>query len=332
MLPVLLGAVVCCVSVSGGCEPDSPSRPSKHAVHIVIIGEAKDEPTWPVIRSAAAWLTDYLDEVTVESVAPETSSPRAQLELLKECSDREVSAVCILPLDPESLRAAIDALVRTGKPVLTFGRDVEGSARVSYCGPSEIDLGEAAAEACLATMDDPIKTVILLSSKAERYGRRTRAFKRALKRTPRAELMREVSCEPSAFDAVRVVRRESRMYPRVGAWVFLDDWPLRGLEADERLVPRRCRVVVCDGSPVYFENLRNGEIYSLIGYDVREAAREVLLAAVRAASVDEDSPRFNEAGRVTIVPQFTAPTEIITRRNVDAHAARWAEWRTHVRE
>lgn len=319
-LPILLSAALYCMSVSGGCEPEPPDAPSKRDIHIVIIGEGKDEPTWPVICSAAAWLTDHLGTVTVQPVAPETSSPRIQLDLLKECSFSRVSAVCILPLDPDSIRSEIEALVRSGTPVLTFGSDVEGSARVAFCGPSEVELGKAAANACRATMEDPIKTVILLSSKADRYARRSRSFKKALERTPRAELMREVICEPSPIDAVRVVRQEARMYPRVGAWVFLDDWPLRGLEAGDHLVPRRCRIVVCQGSPKYFEYLRSGELFSLIGYDLRETAREVLLAAVRAASGDET------------VPQFTAAPEIITRRNVDAHAARWADWRMPVRK
>ncbi|HEY5720014.1 MAG TPA: NAD(P)(+) transhydrogenase (Re/Si-specific) subunit beta, partial [Gammaproteobacteria bacterium] len=46
--------------------------------------------------------------------------------------------------------------------------------------------------ACRATLDDPTKTVMLLTSTADRYSRRSRSFKKALERTPRAELMREV--------------------------------------------------------------------------------------------------------------------------------------------
>lgn len=304
-----------------GCEPEGAVRKPDRETHIVMIGEGKDEPSWPVICSGAAWFSVRFRKVTVETVAPETSSPRFQLEMLRDCSTRKVTVVCIFPTDPDAVRAAILDSVRSGTPVLTFGRDVEDSGRVSFSGPSEVELGVAAAAACRATMSDPIKTVILLSSKAERYARRARAFRKALQRTPRANLMREVVCEPSPRDAVRVVRAESRMYPRVGAWVFLDDWPLRGIDEVATLVPRRCRIVVCQGSPKYFDHLRNGDLYALVGYDLQEVVREVLFAAVQAASGENNS-----------APPFTAKPEIITRRNVDDHAARWAQWQTPARD
>jgi ABC-type sugar transport system substrate-binding protein len=302
-----------------GCKPeDQVKPPDREQTHIVVVGEAKDDPTWPVLQAAIRWFTDHYRLATVELQAPDSASAGRQQALLQELVGKDVDAVCLAPTDPNSLRVVVNDLVRCGKRVVTIGRDVPNSDRRMCSGPSEFEIGQAAARACEMALKGRSPTVILLHAglQDDIYGPRYYGFKEQLRLLADVRLLREVDCGGKTLDAVHLVRTESRRYPRVGCWVLLDDWPLRVIPESDRLLPLGCGIVLCNGSPRYFPRVRDGQILAMIVFDFRRAVEEALFAAAR-----KDQP-----GGARHPDTLALPAEIITVRELDSYADRWKAW------
>lgn len=302
-----------------GCRPGSGRPPRRdRLVRIVVIGEAEDEPTWAVVQATAAAFARNNPLTHIDARAPRTASPSGQLDLLRTLEEEEVDAVCIHPVDSSSLGERIDVLAQRGFPVVAFGCDVQPSERGSYCGPSDFEIGQKSVEAAVGVLAHRAKSIMLLhgGTELEDRSRRYYGFKQGLSLAAGLTLLREVNCQGDRFDSVRLVRMETRRYPRAGCWVFLDDWPFRTLRGGEPLLPLGATTVLCHGSPRHFERLRNGEVQAMIGYDYQKAVAEGLLAAIRM--VEDRAGGFS--------PIVHVPAEIITTRELPDYEARWKLW------
>jgi ABC-type sugar transport system substrate-binding protein len=271
-----------------GCDA-TPSRKAPRtaeSVHVVVVAEARDDPTWAMWEAAARRIEQQDRAVKVDLLAPPAQSPREQQSLIQALCGQQLDAACIAPTDAAAVRRAIDELAKTGVFVVTVGRDVAGSNRAVYCGPAEMEMGRAAARACAAALEGrATKTVLLLHAGQDDpiFGPRYLGFNQEIRQFREVTLLREVDCSRNRSDAVSLVRLESRKYPRTGCWVFLEDWPLRAAGAEERLVPTDCRVVLCNGSPRYFAALQDGRISALVTYDYAKSAYEAISVAASLA-------------------------------------------------
>ncbi|HKQ47022.1 MAG TPA: substrate-binding domain-containing protein [Phycisphaerae bacterium] len=315
--PLLIAALFLLGAV--GCRPGGERPPRRdRIVRIVVIGEAEDEPTWAVVQATAAAFVRNNPLTHVVTRAPRTASPSAQQDLLRALEQEEIDAACIHPIDSASLREMIDVLSQRGLPIVVFGRDVHTSKRGSYCGPSDFEIGQKSVEAAIRVLAHRAKSIILLHGGLDLEDRSKRyyGFKQGLSQTTGVTLLREVDCQGDPFTSVRLVRIESRRYPRAGCWVFLDDWPLRALRDDEPLLSLGATFVLCHGSPRYFERLRDGEVQAMIGYDYQKAVSESLLAAMRM--VEDRTGGFS--------PVVDVPVEIVTAEQLPDYEARWKAW------
>lgn len=291
----------------------------RRQVNLVVIGECEDAPTWPVIQRTCANYVRTHPSLRIRCVAPQSASPHEQQVLLQGLVDSDADAICVAPLDPTAIRAVIKTLASNGRPVVTLGMDVSDSNRAKYCGPLESDIGRAAAKGTVFALTTEVQTVMVLHAGAENpiYATRYTAFKQALPMEGRAKILRDVDCNASPLDADRLVRLETRRYPRAGCWVFLEDWPMRTLQRNDRIVPLGCGVVLCNGSPRYFDRLRNGQIQAIVTYDYQQALEQALIAT---ASLGEG--QLPDRNKMYIVPM-----EIITTANIDSFEKRWEAWR-----
>lgn len=314
-----LAPLMILLSAAVGCDFDEQSASHKQFVRIAIVAEARDDPTWAVMEAAAKRFERQQPFTRVDVSAPPTRSPREQQKLLGELTTDRVDVVCISPTDVQAVRPAIDRLVKTGIPVVTIGRDVPASTRTAYSGPSEVEIGRAAARACAAAVNDRSKTVMLLHAGPgdTASGRRYLGFRQDLPLHDEVVLLRDVNCGGSASEARSLVRLESRKYPRIGCWVFLDDWPLRLAGAADRLSPPGCRIVLCNGSPRHFERLRDGRIAALITYDYRWAIDQALMTALYTIRGEQQIEARNSIAEV----------EIITAAELTREERRWKTWR-----
>jgi len=314
---------ICAVAVllSAACDRRDGATPQSRTddvIRIALVGETKNDPAWPVLQDAAKRFSSRTIRADVEPMAPDTSSPEEQARLLLHLVNEPFQAVCIVPADPAGIRTAIRDLVQHGKRVVTIGRDVPLSDRQTYCGPSQLQIGAAAVRACRSALMGRAKSIILLHAGSEEsvYADRYIGFSSHLPTLQDVQLLRELNCGGNSLEAQRLVRVESHRYPRVGCWVMLDDWPLRGISASERLLPLGCGIVLCKGSPAYFPRLRDGQILALVTYDFRRAVDEALFAALRIG----DMLGHPEDG------SFDSPVEIITIRELPEYEERWKDW------
>jgi hypothetical protein len=318
VLPLL---PICVLAVAAtSCKDDNLRTPSedREPVRIALIGEARDDPTWPVLQATATWFTNRHRRAEVDTDAPRTISPGEQRKLLADLATKPYDAVCVVPSDPDAVRASIQDLVRHGKRVMTLGRDVSKSDRHACFGPSNTETGRTAAQACAVVLRGRAPTIMLLYGGVENdtYAARYYAFKNELPLLEGLQVLREVDCAGKELDAAHLVRVEARRYPRAGCWVFLEDWPLKSVSDHERLLPLGGGIVLCDGSPRHWARLRDGQILALITYDFRLAVEEALLAASRR-------PTNQKEARYT---SLNLPPEIVTVRELESCERRWQLW------
>ena len=276
-----LAAVALVCLLSSACT-SKPAGPPARSTRILVIGRCTDSDSWPVLQAASTAFMSSNKTVNVEVVAPQAESPAQQRDLLATARSKGAAVVCISPLDPAGIATEIDGLVRSGIPVVTFDLDVPQSSRSVYCGPRGSDMGEEAARACSLTMEKgSSRMVILLHAGHDKgpYGERYRSFKTAIVGVDGAKILRELDCHASTAEAVRMVSVESQKYPRVGAWVMLDDWAISRTPIEPADWPSKCAVVLCNASNKYFPELRAGRINALLGFDRRLTITKALQAA-----------------------------------------------------
>ena len=316
-----LVTTVAAVLISGlACRSDSQTQhKARVAERIALIGMGKDHLSFAVLQATARQITGHKGRVTVEVLASDHASPAEQQALLNGLPLDRYDAVCIHPVDPEAVAVEMQRLSATGTPVIAFGRDVPAASRSGYCGPTEGDLGKAVASACELLLKGRSNSIILLHGGTDNptFSARYQSFKTAIVSVPGLSLLKEVDCHANRVDAVGLVKAEARKYPRVAGWVFLGDWPLRGLAENDRLLPIGCGIVLCEGDPMYFDRIRDGRIEAMIGFDYREASMEAVYTAIR---VFESSSRGMNVSEVSIAP------EIVTRKNLEQWEARWQSW------
>ena len=309
-----------CLTVISACDPGPQSRQNRHReqLRIVMVGESQKDPTWPILQSMAAEFERLYPFATVQTLAPQSGAPHEQQTLLEGLLEESVHAICVAPNDPLAIQSIINRLAGSGRPVVTIGMDVPSSSRAVFCGPAEMEIGRSAAVACGSVLTGRSRTVMVLHAGTDHdvYRGRYFSFKEKLPDQGRIQLMGEVDCRGNSLEAARLVRKRVRMYPRVGCWVFLDDWALQGLKPGDRLLPLGCALVLCNGSPEYLEDIRKGEIQALVAFDYYQAVQDALHTALR----------LGQGGELKTNTIIATPAEIKKKKNVDEYDRRWKAW------
>lgn len=313
----VFAAVMTIVCISAGCDNAPRSMLEKgKAVKIVVVGPSRDDPDWPIVEACAKTALSTERNVAVEVRGPASASPVQQREILAALVDESVDVICLMPIDADAVRPELDRLARSGRGVVTIGRDVRDSARAAFVGPHEEDVGNKAGEAALAWLDEARRSVVIVGAVSPNGPRSVRYFaaKDRLRRGI-AQILREIDTSASPWNAADQVRDEAAKYPRVACWLFLDEWPLVSDKVWKPLVPETSNVVVCGMSPRWFGRLKRREIHALIGYDLQQAVESGLQTAVHVARRDE----FGQKGR-------DLPVEVFTMENIKTLERRRKLW------
>lgn len=316
----LLTFTLIAAMISPACEQQRlPEARREQFVRVLFIGHAQDEPTWPVIQTEARRFAEKYANTAVEVEAPRTRSPRGQQELLRAAGRRGVQVICIMPSDPGAIRSIVGELSVSGIPIVAVGQDIQGAQCDAYCGPSDMEIGRSAARACGQILQERSKKVMLLHAGEDDpiHGMRLRGFRAEAPLWGPVEILRDINCGGDPREARRMARAEAKRYPRIGCWVLLDDWPLRGLPEKEHLFSLGVTMVLCEDSPKNWPRLRDGQIQAVIGYDIQAAIEESLFRAVRLARGDVSNT----------VRDIFIPPEIITDKSLPGWEERWHAWR-----
>lgn len=303
-----------------GCDaPGATRRPAMSKRHIAVVGTWTEDPSWDVLRTVADRIAADTPGVRISFFAPEDQTPAGQQAVLDKIAGMKFDAVCILPGDALAIRDSVNNLVEGGKPVVLVGRDVPDSSRNFFVGPSEMEIGRAAAQACKQVLPGDRRTVMLLAAGPGDpvYGFRCATFKAELARITGDEVFMELDCGANPIKAQQILRRQSRRYPRVGGWVLLDDWPLRQQDDAGKFLPSGCSIIVCHDAPRYFQLLSSGKISAVVAYDLYEASNRAIRATLRIAEHGAEEPMDRDF----------VPVQVITQDDAAWHEQQWSLWR-----
>lgn|GEM_PF-1808807 len=312
-----------CFSACDAPPRRSPERaPSQRAgVHkAAVVGPTVEHMVWPIIRKHIAKLEAADDNTRFVLYELATDTPLALRQTLSDIDQSDCAAVMIYSPWVVNCVDEIDRLTISGKRVTLVGTDEPRSRRAVYCGPSNSELGRAAADVCIEMIAESRQTVMLMHGKPSfpPSAARLTGFKDQLERAGALEIFKELNCKDDPIEAQRMLRRQSRLYPRVGAFVMLDDWAFRNFEVDERLTPAEAIAVVCGDSVQLRALLRRHEIDCIISYNVSKSVEAGLRVVSRLASDTADE----------ILTEVITPPILVKMNDVDAHEARWKAWGT----
>ena len=306
-----------------GCNPLPRSqRPAQGLLNrtVAVVGPVADDPVWPIIRIRAADIEQSERELRFEYYELSQNTGPALRDTLDGINESKATAVFIFSPAVVSGGNEIDRLSNNGKRVVLVGTDHPKSLRAVYCGPSQSETGRAAARACAEMTPSDRRTSMLLHGSIDDItaAARLTGFKDETERLGKIEIFKQLDCNGDPIEAQRIVRRQSRLYPRVGAFVMLDDWALRTSTLDERLTAATAIVIVCGDSIQLRSLLRNRHIDALIGYNVAQAVDDGLRAAGRLATNSGDEA----------LTRITREPIVVKIDDLENYEAQWEDWST----
>lgn len=210
--------------------------------------------------------------------------------------------------DEPAVAEAVDRLVASGVPVVTYATDVPSSARCGYVGIDNHGAGVTAAYLMQQWLGDgPSDVLITLSRTVFRgEGEREVGFRSAMRPSGRAII--EVS-DSDGIDATneRLVLEALKANPGIQAVYSVGGGNVATVAAFEKL-DRECRVFIAhDLDADNRRLLREGRISAVLHNDLRADARVALRLILQ------------EQGALPAEPVRPVPIQVVTPYNVPAH-------------
>jgi ABC-type sugar transport system substrate-binding protein len=240
----LLGGCLLLAGIACDRGPDSGAgrAPSRR---VALVGRGPSEPAWEIVRRLSGAVPPIVAGVAFEEALPAADTPEAQRETMRGVDVRHFAAVGVWVNDPDAILGQVSEWSARGTHVVLFGCDVPDSGRSMYCGPDNIEIGTALARACVEQMRGPSRTIGLLHAGGDDPAETARvaAFRRQLALSGSVEILREVDYGGHELEARGMLADEIARYPRMGGWVLMDDWPIRGARPEDSIVPAGAALV-----------------------------------------------------------------------------------------
>ena len=310
-----------------GCEdrslpPELASQPADQSLftrdeygEIAVVGASASDPLWPVIQASARRFAPNI-EAQVRFHAPAAASPQAQIDLIRSLLTPNLRGLCVQVSEPAALSGVLQDAINRGVPVVSIGHPAPATVRVGHVGFDDDEIGRLLASAVAKALDDD-GTIMVLHAGSEHpaYGLRLAGFRREIRLHPRIDVFAELDCRGSSLEARRLIRERMERYPRLDAWVWLDDWPLQD-EADlSTLLGPTCKVVMFGGYPSHWPLLRSGRSPVVVTADFSELGAKAVQFCDTAL---REPSRFES--------RYHAPLRTVWSIMLDAFVADWNRW------
>ncbi len=308
--------------LAGACDRGPKAKREEPRGKILFVGRSADDPMWATACRIAEEARKSRGWQGIEMRVPPEGSPDGQRTFLETINPNEWLAVCVLANDPEVIAAPIERIVRSGRPVVLLGRDARATGRTTFCGVDEEEIGEALANACIQGLGSEQATIgVIHGGDQDTAARmRTRGFRRRIETTKGIEIIREIDCSGREIEARRIAMEEAKKYPRIGAWVMLDDWVIRGAPDDARMANEGILIVYFTPSAENLAAVAHGAADAAVSIDYdRIIERGLLLASelTRGAELQVDG----ETVHPIILTRKTPAAEMAKRLGLPATTA-----------
>ena len=300
-----------------GCAPSERGLPHRVKAEgtIAFVGASREAPWWPIWEATALKNRLMLGGFELHVTAPEADGVENQIALLKELESPRLRGVCVQPTDALRMATVLSTLRSRGVVVVTMLTRLDVAEPFPHAGVDEFAAGRAMANAIHEAVGDGGTIAILHDGgSTPRLADRYLGLRERLGQLPGLSVLREVKCAGTPASARHEVSSYMERFPRLGGWVSLEDWPLRG-EAGSRFaaqLPQTCRWVTYGPYPASWGFISNGSCAALIGPDYAEIALEALRMCAAAAR--------GEPLKGTL---HLVPPQSWTRENLTVRKERW---------
>jgi ABC-type sugar transport system substrate-binding protein len=178
----------------------------------------------------------------------------------------------------------------------------------------DAEVGRKLAEATAAAVGNGSIMVLHAGTRHPVYGPRLAAFEAELARFPAVEVFASIDCHMDPIEARAIMAERAERFPRLTAWVLLDDWPVRAAEPIANLLPDKCRIITFGCSPRVWPLIESGVCVAAVdGLYGELGARCVMLCELALSDSQMDS-------------NYRIPTRLVTRENLREHMREWRQW------
>lgn len=287
--------------------------------YVAVVASGKDDPYWSIIKTGAQRYDEDLGGVKLRFAVPKGNSPKDQIDLLKSLDQPELLGLCIHPASEEAILPALEPISRRGLPIVTMLTPLACDWPRSHVGLDPAEVGRALAELTAQALNER-GTIMLLHAGIEHdvYGPRRRSFLEHLQRYSGIELFAQIDGERSPRRARSLIRERSQRYPRLDAWVCLDDWPLRDHRDPASLFNPPTRIITVGGTPQHAQLIRLGLSPGVVGAHYYELGSQAVQAC-HVALLDREQSR---------PIRTTLPARIVTEQNLMDYLSDWHFWET----
>lgn len=311
---------------STGCREDPQAKAAASAAAraelrkyngvIAFVGSCERDALWPVLKASAQRYDREMCSYEVRYLCPRNDSPQEQIDLLKALGEQGIRGLCVqidnLPATERTLRALYDR----GVKIVSMVKPAPESIRSAHVGFDETEIGSVMATALVHAVGEQGTVMVLhAGTKDPIYSLRLAGFEAEMDRNRRLQILAEIDCKADGLDARKIISERAARFPRLSAWVSLDDWPLRGIGLTEKPLPPGSKLITFGAYPSQWPWIRDGTLPIVVAANYQEMGQQALEACEVAA---RNSTRFK--------PVYFAPLRTVHQRNLDAFIADWSIW------
>jgi ABC-type sugar transport system substrate-binding protein len=310
-----LSPVVALLAAMAGCQHSEEGPPAKTKEgFIAVVASDAGDPLWPILKNGAQRYGATIPTFEVKCLTPSATAPSLD-DLLRSLLTEQVRALCIMTTEQRQPTALLEGIRTRGIPVISVLQSVEDQVQYAHAGYDDALIGQRLAEVTAKVIGQGTVMVLHAGRKHPVYGPRLIAFEKEMQSHAQPEVFATIDCHLDPQEAVTILRERSRRFPRLSAWVLLGDWPFRGKQPIDQLIPPTCRLITFGCPPAVWPLIRAGKCAAAVDADYGElGAQTVQLAEVGLS------------GQTGLQPAYRLPTRVITAAELDTWARDWQRW------
>jgi len=312
--------------VLAGCEQNIPTDQNNDASaktkpnegYIAFVSAGANNPMWPIIKTGAERYRKRIGALDFRYLSPKGHSPQDQIDLLESLQDPKMRGLCIHIIDVDAIRYLLQQLYTRGVVVVSIINPAPENIRSAHVGFDDEKIGEALALTTIEVLNDN-GTIMVLHAGSDHpiYGPRLKAFENSLAFHHNIDVFAKINCKADPGRSRDIIRRRSKRFPRLSAWVSLHDWPIKNKREIESIIPLGCKFITFGGTPEQWPLVRNGTSPGIVAANYRFIGYRA--AYFCETEVLHDS-RFKNS--------YAAPLRIIRPTNLEEYIRDWGYWAT----
>lgn len=320
-----VGLMLLAAGMSGCDKPSAPTTaaatPDEKAMlpgkgFIAFVGAGPGDPLWPILKAGARRHVEQHARMRVEYLCPVSDSPESQVQLLSSLDDPQMRGLCVQISDTYAVAHVLHRLFNKGVRIVSMVKPAPERIRVAHVGFDEEAVGRELARHTSEAFKSGGSIMVLHAGDDDPAdGPRRLAFMTEIKTHPQIDVFAELDCHGHPMEARAIIRERSVRYPRLSAWVALEDWPVQGVADVDKVLPPGQRLITFGGMPEHCLLLRKGLMPFMLAANYRDLGTE----AARLCEWSISDPSLTSR-------TYFAPLRDVWASNLEVYERDWASW------